>query len=1718
MFGSPQKIFPPPPPSVIPINNISRLARFLNTGRLRFFLLLVTLIIVASSGHRAFAACDVLPQRFKVGDRVRINSDYLGYDSSDTYPLYSTPRTSANFPSHSFRVKHNSIVIITGGPVETSFTRKVGHLPEEHYNNRYWKVLGTESSSGAEVSGWVTGAVALDYSNKCIRGYSLRRLSSTFSDNDSDDSPQDDQEPEEAEPEEPPVSDHVEDVESEIVSGGYCVSMPYGLETIGIKKIDVNNCAVLGNDAACNMNLLDGVTIDGYVEQGIKFCFPRRGAVYYIPNQLAGGVPVGRGFQPQPLPYYHSSNKTWINRVPGTGKLLLAASGHPPSGDDDRNIVKPQCKTLDAKLRPGQRAKNAIRSRIKIRDAADLSGRELGKLDAGMVVDVLEGPVRSDGYQWFKIRHGTITGWAAESGNCKYWLQQTSESVSQPTTRRSGEPIVVDGRCELEDAIEAANRDRVVGGCPGGRSGDAIRLDTSVTLKRKLPAIESTIVIRGNNHFISGENRYQIFEVAGGAVLTLRDLTLRNGKTDRQGGALVNNGTVAITNSTIRNNAADKDGGAISNSGTLTVNNSAFRNNTAGESGGAIRNKGSLTASNNRFIGNRGEAGGAIDHDGDSIRLSGNTFSNNSPDNCRGEGVDCGDVPGLDPDELSIEIGGSLTGELEEGEEYHSIQLRLLDSATISVRMTATSGNLVPGLKLWDNDATKLEDDENDNGLNIAEMEDIELEPGLYWIDAWSVRGGGRYELEVSGDGLPDVEAQVVEQPREMVYGAQTGGELKGWADYHLYHFRGEEGDRIRIFMEALSAGSRGGGLAPVIKLYDDSGNELAAEQVVRTTWTAKLLDFPLPKVGEYTISANSTAPGEGTYRLSLWKLNFDQLDEFNSEAYKKNLPLMHTTDQLIEGLGNVTDFLIAACDAVTTGGVSLKTNAAKHIIKETAKYALKKLIIEGARWSTDELSDEDRVVEAVREYVILAFETADGLTSGPCGLVYELSKKSETWEEVKKNLQTIIDWLMEGGVSDDGGICTIKTKHSIPVRDWPSADGEELAYLDASDGVHPIAKVQLDDEESYYMLITAFDCGSPIFKREISGLCTGGQLSFGNAAIQTAGEVFVRAKHVDSVVDGVKAASSSCSDLKDGTASIKNTVRPGHSTAPLLVDVGLTEVSDSEDCRIHVYGRHHLWPTWDTSGAKPREGQAGANFFDEWVSSLLGSEAPEEYIEYEVSVFRNPRFDKKREARVYVQNVKDDNSKGWLWDASMMDFSLLDPGTWNIESLINEFGIKPGDNFSECRLRDQIQGAGIFQNPDPDSSAEDQPDESDDATTDRPSETYAIEIGGSLTGELEEGRDFHSIRLRLNASATISVRMTAVSGNLAPSLKLWDNDGARRAQDENKQGANIAEMENLELAPGLYWIDALSVSGGGRYELEVLDVSPPAEDQPDEPDDPTTDEPSDRPDSDPDMSAVDEPDEPDDPATDEPSDRPDSDPDRSAVDEPDEPDDPASDPPSVPPLDPYKPSIGIGDIQVGNLPAGNDYDEYQLRLLSDATVTIRMSGCMRPGLSLHRDDGNKAVKDQQSRGGSNTAEFTNVDLGPGLYTISAWTVSGGGNYKLEVFSESRAKTSFAAPDADKPIIGFGSRHKDSLPEGRDYDTIQLCLLSPANGISIRMSTNSGDLVPGLTLYDNVDNPEDRAESQSGVAELTNINLAPGVYHISAWSVSGGGDYTLAVN
>ena len=67
--------------------------------------------------------------------------------------------------------------------------------------------------------------------------------------------------------------------------------------------------------------------------------------------------------------------------------------------------------------------------------------------------------------------------------------------------------------------------------------------------------------------------------------------------------------------------------------------------------------------------------------------------------------------------------------------------------------MTALTEGMVPGITLWGN-ARKLAEDENLRGLNSAQFENVRLEPGLYGISAWTVRGGGCYRLEVTAKGV----------------------------------------------------------------------------------------------------------------------------------------------------------------------------------------------------------------------------------------------------------------------------------------------------------------------------------------------------------------------------------------------------------------------------------------------------------------------------------------------------------------------------------------------------------------------------------------------------------------------------------------------------------------------------------------------------------------------------------------------------------------------------------------------------------------------------------------------------------------------------------------------------------------------------------------------------------------------------------------------------
>jgi predicted outer membrane repeat protein len=122
-----------------------------------------------------------------------------------------------------------------------------------------------------------------------------------------------------------------------------------------------------------------------------------------------------------------------------------------------------------------------------------------------------------------------------------------------------------------------------------------------------------TIKGRGANQLtVSGSHTSRVFEVAGTSTVTLSGLTISNGYSV-EGGAILDAGTLTVTDCTVSGNYATNFGGGIYNSGTLTVNACNLSGNTAVyDGGGGIYNAGTLTVNGGDVSLNVGGAGGGI--------------------------------------------------------------------------------------------------------------------------------------------------------------------------------------------------------------------------------------------------------------------------------------------------------------------------------------------------------------------------------------------------------------------------------------------------------------------------------------------------------------------------------------------------------------------------------------------------------------------------------------------------------------------------------------------------------------------------------------------------------------------------------------------------------------------------------------------------------------------------------------------------------------------------------------------------------------------------------------------------------------------------------------------------------------------------------------------------------------------------------------------------
>ena len=133
---------------------------------------------------------------------------------------------------------------------------------------------------------------------------------------------------------------------------------------------------------------------------------------------------------------------------------------------------------------------------------------------------------------------------------------------------------------------------------------------------------------------LSGGNATAVFQVDGGASLTIEDLTIVDAT---GGGAISNDGTLTVMASTFSGNSAGR-GGAVWNGGTMTVRSTTFSGNSAGE-GGAIVNNSTLTVTSSTFSGNSaGGEGGAVWNAG-TLTITSSTFSANSVSRSGGIGM-----------------------------------------------------------------------------------------------------------------------------------------------------------------------------------------------------------------------------------------------------------------------------------------------------------------------------------------------------------------------------------------------------------------------------------------------------------------------------------------------------------------------------------------------------------------------------------------------------------------------------------------------------------------------------------------------------------------------------------------------------------------------------------------------------------------------------------------------------------------------------------------------------------------------------------------------------------------------------------------------------------------------------------------------------------------------------------------------------------------------
>jgi CSLREA domain-containing protein len=172
------------------------------------------------------------------------------------------------------------------------------------------------------------------------------------------------------------------------------------------------------------------------------------------------------------------------------------------------------------------------------------------------------------------------------------WATITVNSLTDP-----GAP----GICTLRDAITAANTMTATNGCIAGKGNDTIQFSVTgkIKLVDTLPEItDIQLTINGPASpgiTISGGGKVQVMQVASGATLNLKNMTIADGSIGESGGAIFNEGMLTVINSTFSGNAAEGGVGGVivSNFASASFKNNILATSTSrGNCSGTITDLG----------------------------------------------------------------------------------------------------------------------------------------------------------------------------------------------------------------------------------------------------------------------------------------------------------------------------------------------------------------------------------------------------------------------------------------------------------------------------------------------------------------------------------------------------------------------------------------------------------------------------------------------------------------------------------------------------------------------------------------------------------------------------------------------------------------------------------------------------------------------------------------------------------------------------------------------------------------------------------------------------------------------------------------------------------------------------------------------------------------------------------------------------------------------